>query len=114
MRAIDRLPMVIDALTEAYDLVVVECGAADAASIARIARAERGEIILSILRSGEAEIDAWSARQSLGKPQQRSMSVAVAAVKRAVTVNPFLPPVVTCAPSIRAPAPQNDATTVMS
>jgi uncharacterized protein involved in exopolysaccharide biosynthesis len=56
MRAIDRLPMVIDALTEAYDLVVVECGAADAASIARIARAERGEIILSILRSGEAEI----------------------------------------------------------
>lgn len=56
MRAIDRLPMVIDALTEAYDLVVVECGAADAASIARIARAERGEIILSILRSGETEI----------------------------------------------------------
>ncbi len=56
MRAIDRLPMIIDALTEAYDLVVVECGAADAASIARIARAERGEIILSILRSDEAEI----------------------------------------------------------
>lgn len=56
MRAIDRLPMVIDALTEAYDLVVVECGAADAASVARIARAERGEIILSILRSDEAEI----------------------------------------------------------
>ncbi|MBV6650985.1 exopolysaccharide transport family protein [Hoeflea alexandrii] len=56
MRAIDRLPMIIDALTEAYDLVVVECGAADAASVARIARAERSEIVLSILRSGEAEI----------------------------------------------------------
>ena len=56
MRAIDRLPMIIDALTEAYDLVVVECGAADVASIARIARAERGEIVISILRSDEAEV----------------------------------------------------------
>ncbi|MDP2118959.1 MAG: Wzz/FepE/Etk N-terminal domain-containing protein [Hoeflea sp.] len=56
MRAIDRLPMVIDALTEAYDLVIVECGAADAASVARIARAERGEIVLTILRSDEAEV----------------------------------------------------------
>ncbi|KGF68550.1 chain-length determining protein [Hoeflea sp. BAL378] len=56
MRAIDRLPMVIDALTEAYDLVIVECGAADAASVARIARAEGGEIVLSILRSDEDEV----------------------------------------------------------
>ncbi len=58
MRAIDRLPMIIDALTEAYDLVVVECGAADAASITRIARADRGEIVLSILQFDEAEIPA--------------------------------------------------------
>lgn len=58
MRAIDRLPMIIDALTEAYDLVVVECGAADAASITRIARADRGEIVLSILQFDEAEISA--------------------------------------------------------
>tara|TARA_R110002020_G_scaffold150446_2_gene327161 strand:+ start:3229 stop:5352 length:2124 start_codon:yes stop_codon:yes gene_type:complete len=56
MRAVDRLPMVIDALTEAYDLVIVECGAADAASVARIARAEGGEIVLSILRSDEDEV----------------------------------------------------------
>lgn len=56
MRAIDRLPMIIDALTEAYDLVVVECGAADAASIARISRAENSEIVLSILRFDETEI----------------------------------------------------------
>jgi len=56
MRAIDRLPMIIDALTEAYDLVVVECGAADAASISRIARSERGEIVLSILRSDGADV----------------------------------------------------------
>ena len=50
--------MIIDALTEAYDLVVVECGAADAASITRIARADRGEIVLSILQFDEAEIPA--------------------------------------------------------
>lgn len=56
MRAIDRLPMIIDALTEAYDLVVVECGAADVAAIARIARTERGEIVLSILHSDAAEV----------------------------------------------------------
>ena len=56
MRAIDRLPMVIDALTEAYDLVIVECGAADAAAVARVARSERGEIVLSIVRSSEDEV----------------------------------------------------------
>lgn len=56
MRAIDRLPMVIDALTEVYDLVIVECGAADAAAVARIARAERGEIVLSVLRSDASEV----------------------------------------------------------
>jgi len=56
MRAIDRLPMIINALTEAYDLVIVECGAADAASVARIARIDGGEIVLSILRSDEAEV----------------------------------------------------------
>ena len=61
MRAVDRLPMVIDALTEAYDLVIVECGAADAASVARIARSDGGEIVLSILRSGEAELAAYLA-----------------------------------------------------
>jgi Mrp family chromosome partitioning ATPase len=55
MRAIDRLPMIIDALTEAYDLVIVECGAADAVSVARIARADAGEIVLSLLRSDEED-----------------------------------------------------------
>lgn len=56
MRAIDRLPMIIDALTEAYDLVIVECGAADAASVARVARADAGEVILSLLRADEETV----------------------------------------------------------
>ncbi|OCW56761.1 GumC family protein [Hoeflea olei] len=56
MRAVDRLPMVIAALTEAYDLVIVECGAADAASVARIARTEGAEVVLSVLHSEEDEV----------------------------------------------------------
>jgi Mrp family chromosome partitioning ATPase len=47
MRGIERLQMIIDALTSAYDLVLVECGAADAASIAKVARRDDVEIILS-------------------------------------------------------------------
>jgi Mrp family chromosome partitioning ATPase len=61
MRAIDRLPMIIDALTEAYDMVIVECGAADAAAVARIARVENGEIVLSILRSDANEVGRFLA-----------------------------------------------------
>lgn len=47
MRGIERLQMVIDALTNAYDLVLIECGPADAAAVARVARREGIEIILS-------------------------------------------------------------------
>lgn len=61
MRAIDRLPMIIDALTEAYDLVIVECGAAEAAAVARIARADTGEVVLSILRADEAAVGEFLA-----------------------------------------------------
>ncbi|THK39868.1 chain-length determining protein [Ensifer sp. MPMI2T] len=47
MRGIERLQMIIDALTNAYDLVLVECGPADASAVSRIARREETEIILS-------------------------------------------------------------------
>ncbi|PWW03454.1 exopolysaccharide transport family protein [Hoeflea marina] len=53
MRAIERLPMILNALTDTYDLVIVECGPADAASVARIARVEGTEIILSVVRPDE-------------------------------------------------------------
>ena len=56
MRAIDDLPGIINTLCEAYDLVVVECGAADAEGVARIVRSQDAEIILSIVRPDEAEI----------------------------------------------------------
>lgn len=56
MRAIERLPMILDALIDTYDLVIVECGPADAASVARIARVEGTEIILSVVHPDEDTI----------------------------------------------------------
>ncbi|ASY62346.1 putative transmembrane succinoglycan biosynthesis transport protein [Sinorhizobium sojae CCBAU 05684] len=47
MRGIERLQMIVDALTNAYDLVLIECGQADSAAVAKVARREGTEIILS-------------------------------------------------------------------
>ncbi|MDK1385008.1 exopolysaccharide transport family protein [Sinorhizobium sp. 8-89] len=47
MRGIERLQMIVDALTNAYDLVLVECGPADATAVSKVARREGTEIILS-------------------------------------------------------------------
>ncbi|WP_113448742.1 exopolysaccharide transport family protein [Rhizobium cremeum] len=47
MRGADRLSMITDALSEAYDLVLVECGPADVQGIARLSRSGEHEIILS-------------------------------------------------------------------
>ena len=47
MRGIERLPMIIDALSSAYDTVLVECGAADVAAVGRVARSPGTEIIIS-------------------------------------------------------------------
>lgn len=58
MRAIERLPMVMDALAEAYDIVIVECGATNAETVARIARRPDAEIILSVVRPSEDDIVA--------------------------------------------------------
>jgi len=39
--------MIIDALSSAYDTVLVECGAADVAAVGRVARSPGTEIIIS-------------------------------------------------------------------
>jgi exopolysaccharide transport family protein len=57
MRAADRLAMVIGALSDAYDHVLVECGAADVAGVGRLARAGEGEIILSAAGAPADEIE---------------------------------------------------------
>ncbi len=48
MRGADRLSLLLDALVSAYDLVVVECGAADVAGVSRLTRRKDVEIILSM------------------------------------------------------------------
>ena len=58
MRAVDRLPMILDVFVEAYDLVIVECGMTTAAGIARIARRDDAEIVLSVVNPSEDELEA--------------------------------------------------------
>lgn len=56
MRAADRLTMIIDALSDAYDLVLIECGPADTTSLGRLVRGESAEVILSVPGFGEQAI----------------------------------------------------------
>ncbi|QFY59731.1 chain-length determining protein [Rhizobium grahamii] len=55
MRGADRLSLLLDALSSAYDLVVVECGAANVAAVSRLTRSKDVEIILSMPEIVEAE-----------------------------------------------------------
>ncbi|CAN7597960.1 GumC family protein [Mesorhizobium sp. LjRoot246] len=52
MRAADRLPIIMQSLTTAYDLVVVECGPADAQGIGRLA-GDATEVFLSMLEADD-------------------------------------------------------------
>lgn len=56
MRGADRLTMIIDALADAYDLVLVECGPAEISGISRLARDETADIILSVPGFREEEV----------------------------------------------------------
>jgi len=58
MRAADRLPIILESLTTAYDLVVIECGPIDAAGIRRLV-GEDTEIFVSVLESND-EVTAIS------------------------------------------------------
>lgn len=56
MRGIDRLSMIIDALADAYDAVIVECGPADVAGVHRLTPSGKAEIILSIPGADEDRV----------------------------------------------------------
>lgn len=56
MRAADRLPIIIESLTTAYDLVVIECGPADADEIRRLV-GEGTEVLVSFIQHGEEIAD---------------------------------------------------------
>jgi uncharacterized protein involved in exopolysaccharide biosynthesis/Mrp family chromosome partitioning ATPase len=55
MRAVDRLPIIMDSLTTAYDLVIVECGPAEPASLKRLASGAT-EVIISVIEEEDAAI----------------------------------------------------------
>jgi Mrp family chromosome partitioning ATPase len=56
MRGADRLAMIVDALVDAYDLVIIECGPAETESLAQLTRNEHAEIILSVPALPEEEL----------------------------------------------------------
>ncbi len=67
MRGADRLSMILDGLSSAYDLVLVECGAADVEGVARLTRAKDVEIILSMPEPDEHQfLAAMEAFQKAG------------------------------------------------
>jgi uncharacterized protein involved in exopolysaccharide biosynthesis/Mrp family chromosome partitioning ATPase len=55
MRAVDRLPLILNSLTTAYDVVVVECGPAEAASIRRLV-SDGTEVLVSAIEPDDASV----------------------------------------------------------
>ncbi|NLR95659.1 chain-length determining protein [Rhizobium sp. P38BS-XIX] len=55
MRGADRLSLILDALGSAYDIVLVECGAAEVSGVARLTRSKNTEIILSMPKPEEKQ-----------------------------------------------------------
>ncbi|MGY5779179.1 GumC family protein [Rhizobium sp. LEGMi135b] len=58
MRGADRLSLILDALGSAYDIVLVECGAAEVSGVARLTRSRETEIILSMPEPDESQFIA--------------------------------------------------------
>lgn len=70
MRGFDRLPIILNSLTIAYDVVVVECGAADAA-VVKCLMGDDAQVLVSVLDPLENRVTATAAALSdggLGKP----------------------------------------------
>lgn len=60
MRSADRLPIIMDSLTAAYDMVVVECGPTDAEGIRRLVT-ESTQVLVSLIEA-EAEVSRTAER----------------------------------------------------
>jgi Mrp family chromosome partitioning ATPase/capsular polysaccharide biosynthesis protein len=67
MRAIDRLPIILESLTTAYDIVVVECGPIEADGIRRLV-GEGTEVIVSVIEPGEEIVAAAENLRAGGFP----------------------------------------------
>ncbi len=58
MRAIDRLPIVLQSLTTAYDLVVIECGPLDVERLRRVVAGEETELLISAIDEFDVSVEA--------------------------------------------------------
>lgn len=56
LRGMDRLSMVIEALADVYDLVMIECGPASAENVSHLCHAQEHEIILSAPRPDRKQL----------------------------------------------------------
>ena len=65
MRAADRLPIIMSSLTTAYDVVVVECGPADAEGIRRLV-SDGTEILVSVIETSDAAVAETAADLAAG------------------------------------------------
>ena len=65
MRGIERLPMIVESLSNAYDLVIVECGPAATAAVRRVARSVEASIVISV--QGAARDEVVSLIEELGE-----------------------------------------------
>jgi Mrp family chromosome partitioning ATPase len=81
MRAADRLPIIMDSLTTAYDLVVVECGAAEPEAIRRLVGAGT-EIMVSVLETDDEAAAAADGLRASGYYTVMLVSPAAPATPR--------------------------------
>ena len=65
MKAADRLPIIMQSLTSAYDVVVVECGASDADGIRRLV-ADGTEIMVSVIEPDDQTVATAAALKARG------------------------------------------------
>jgi exopolysaccharide transport family protein len=65
MRAAERLPIIMESLTTAYDVVIVECGPVDAEHVRRLA-SEDAEVMLSVIEPDDAAIAETLAKLTAG------------------------------------------------
>ncbi|MBB4954293.1 uncharacterized protein involved in exopolysaccharide biosynthesis/Mrp family chromosome partitioning ATPase [Agrobacterium vitis] len=56
LRGMDRLSMVVEALADVYDLVMIECGPASAENVSHLCQAQEHEIILSAPRPDRRQL----------------------------------------------------------
>lgn len=90
MRGADRLGMIFDALTGAYDIVIIECGRAEPRSLARLAKNNAVQIVLSLANADDqviqTQLDAFRkagygdalamTADVAGSPEKRGMHAA--------------------------------------